>query len=137
MFASTRPLAFRATMRSPLRTGVKLNAKPFPAGTTPIPLSCPRLTNVTVTSALTNATTERVCNGSRCAAKKMVTGLVKLHIVAPITVPCATAKHVRAWCEPLIRANGCPFASLVPVTTRTELRANPRCAKVAVTASHR
>src|SRR5207302_8342605 len=99
---------------------------------------------VTVTPALTKARIERVSIGGSpgehaahlSGAKKTVTGLEKRHVVTPIALPRTTAKHVCPAFEPPIRAKGCPFASFVPVTTRTEPRAKPRRAKLAVTASH-
>src|SRR5436309_3407209 len=99
---------------------------------------------VTVTSALTKARIEWVSSAGPpgehgahlSGAEKTVTGLENRHLVTPIALPRATAKHVRPAFVPPIRAKGWPFASLVPVTTRTEPRANPRRAKLAVTASH-
>src|SRR2546423_15548547 len=99
---------------------------------------------VTVTSALTKARIERLFLAAppgehavhRSGAENTVSGLEKRHVVTPIALPRATAKHVRPAFLPPIRANGCPFSSFVPVTTRTEPRANPRRAKRAVTPSH-
>jgi hypothetical protein len=145
MLASTRPEASRARRRSPGRTGLVLKAKPGPAGTTPSPLSWPSEIIVAVTSLLTRPRIERVFSagpsGEHAAqvsgAEKTISGFEIRHIVAPSTIPRATAKQVR----PMFKrapssAKDWPFASREAVTMRTESRANPRRAKLAVTASH-
>jgi hypothetical protein len=80
-----------------------LKAKPSPAGTTPIPLSCLWETIVTVTSPLTRARIELVFSGGPpgeqaaqlSRAEKAMTGFEIRQIVDPTADPRTTAKQVR------------------------------------------
>jgi len=67
-------------------------------------------------------------------AEKTIRGVEIRQIVAPSTVPRATAKQVRAAFERApISANGWPLASRVPVTMRTESREKPKPRRVKLT----